>query len=127
MAFSCTDFTDNIINFLIGHGVLNEAEFEPDDPESQSDAATAALTNIFNGKAKSASFMQELLDAHETLTGIGEEHGVRTLADCMYMLSALQKGTYIEVHHPSESKILDVIQGMPSAAVWMIHVQEVTE
>ena len=127
MAFSCTDFTDNIINFLIGHGVLNEAEFEPDDPESQSDAATAALTNIFNGKAKSASFMQELLDAHETLTGIGEEHGVRTLADCMYVLSALQKGTYIEVHHPSESKILDVIQGMPSAAVWMIHVQEVTE
>lgn len=127
MAFSCTDFTDNILNVLIGHGVLNEAEFEPDDPESQFDAATAALTNFFNGKANSACFMQELLDAHETLTGIGEELGVRTLADCMYMLSALQKGAYIEVHHPSESQILDVIQALPSAAVWMRHVQEAAQ
>ena len=74
-----------------------------------------------------ARFMTELLEANETLTGIAEAQGVRTLADCMYLLSALQKGTSIEVHHPTESQILDVVHSLPSAQAWMGHVDEVTE
>lgn len=71
--------------------------------------------------------MNELLEAHETLTEIGERKGARTLADCMYMLSAVQKGRSIEVHHPTESEILDIGQSLPSAALWMTYVHEETE
>ena len=145
MAFSCTDFTDNILNHLIQLGVIREDDYDPEDPESQANAAIAAINKLSaprevllspgspptgaafgkNGEVNSTCFMQELLASHETLTGIGDIHGVYTLADCMYMLSALQRGTYIEVHRPSDSKILEVIQSLPSAKVWMTHVNEI--
>jgi hypothetical protein len=145
MTISCTDFTDNILNLLVGLGVLNCDDFEPDDPGSQSEAATAAIrkladnaggrktpatrtieaVSLCDSHSRAARFMRELLDAHETLTEIAEQKGARTLADCMYMLSALQKGSIIEVHHPSESLILEVIQDLPSESVWMAHVHQV--
>ena len=145
MTFSCTDFTDNILNRLITLGLITEDDYDHEDPESQSEAAIAAINKLCapredfltpackptaaalgkNGEVNSTCFMQELLASLETLTGIGDIHGVYTLADCMYMLSALQRGTYIEVHHPSESKFMEVIKSLPSAKIWMTHVHEI--
>lgn len=74
-----------------------------------------------------ARFMTELLEANETLTGIAEEHGDRTLADCVYLLSAIQKDTFIEYFHPSHSHILEVVSTLPSSQHWMKYIEQVTE
>lgn len=146
MPYSCSDFTNNIINHLFANSLITAAVVDSDNLEHQGDAAMKAISDLAQratepmapapgptiaatspDQSRAAQFMTELLDAHETLTEIGERKGVRTLADCMYMLSAVQKGTFIEVHHPTESKILDVVYSLPSATLWMTYVHEVTE
>lgn len=145
MPYSCADFVSNFINHLFDNGLIPAAVAGSDDLEFQAAEAMAVITDLAGRAAppaptslanatdaaqrqvRSAQFMTELLDGHETLTEIAEHKGVLTLADCMYMLSAVQKGTFIEVHHPTESEILDVLQSLPSSALWMTYVHEVTE
>ena len=45
----------------------------------------------------------------------------------MYMLSAIQKGTFIDFCQSSESQILEVVQELPSAAIWMTYVHQMAE
>ena len=73
-------------------------------------------------------FMQELLDSVEALTRIADEHGARTLADLMYLHSAILSGGFID-HYPDESKVLEITQNLPSAERWMqfIKVEYMTE
>jgi hypothetical protein len=61
--------------------------------------------------------MQELLDSVETLTGIAEQHGARTLADLMYLQNAILSGGFID-HYPGESKVLEIASGLPSGGQW---------
>lgn len=63
-------------------------------------------------------FMGELLDSTETLTGIAEQHGPRTLADLMYLHSAILTGGFID-YIPGESAVMELVQQLPSAARWM--------
>jgi hypothetical protein len=146
MAYSSSDFTADIVNHLFANNLITAAVVDSDDLELQADAAMKAISApaqrantslapaagpstaaALQRQVHAAQFMAELLETHETLTEIAEIQGARTLADCMYMLSALQKGTSIEVHHPSESNILDVIQSLPSAALWLTSVSEVSQ
>lgn len=147
MAYSSSDFTSNIINHLFAHGLITAAVVDSDDLEHQGTEAMAAISDLAQrasdapapgisptdaagitpDQPRSTQFMDELLEAHETLTEIAEQHGARTLADCMYMLSAVQKGSSIEIHHPTESTILDILQSLPSADLWMTYVHEVAE
>lgn len=62
-------------------------------------------------------FMEELLESVETLTGIAEQHGARTLADLFYLHSAILNDSFID-SLPNESKVLDIVQGLPSARLW---------
>lgn len=70
-----------------------------------------------------AVFMREVLEANETLTDIADRHGVLTLADVTYLLSAINNGTYIDYFPTSQSEILDVVSALPSAALWMQFIQ----
>lgn len=146
MSYSCSDFTADIVNHLFANNLISAAAAESDDLELQGKAAMGAVSDLMQSanatvvpainpsaaaalqrQSHAAQFMAELLDAHETLTEIAELQGARTLADCMYMLSALQKGAFIEVHHPTLSNIRDLIQTLPSAALWLTSVYEVSE
>jgi hypothetical protein len=66
--------------------------------------------------------MNELLDSAETLTGIAEEHGPRTLADLMYLHSAVVSGGFID-HWESESQALQIVPALPSGTRWAAFVQ----
>ena len=63
-------------------------------------------------------FMQELLDSVETLAGIAEQHGARTLADLMYLHSAILSNGFVD-HYPDESKALDIARNLPSGEQWV--------
>ena len=62
---------------------------------------------------KATLFYEELLTSVETLTGIVEEHGARTLADLMYLQLAILKDGFID-HYPGESSVLDIASALPS-------------
>jgi hypothetical protein len=69
------------------------------------------------GKFLATQFFEEVLQVHETLTGIADEKGPRTLADLMYLQSAILKGTYVDFY-PGESGLMDVVKALPGAETW---------
>ncbi len=79
---------------------------------SQSQRRTAER----NG-SEAARFMEELLDSVESLVGIAEEHGQRTLADLMYLQNTILTGGCIDVY-PEESKVMEVVRDLPSGQRW---------
>lgn len=146
MPYSCADFTSNLVNHLFANGLITVDVVDSDDLEQQATASMEAISNLALRTANqvapaaasvadqmqliqplSVQFMGELLERHEILTGIGSEYGMETLADCMYLLAAIQKQTSISVEQPTESKIVDVLQTLPSTALWMTYVHQVLE
>jgi hypothetical protein len=69
------------------------------------------------GPTAANQFMQELLDSVETLSGIGEVHGVRTLADLLYLHAAILNGTHID-HVEGESAVREVVSNLASEHKW---------
>lgn len=140
MTYSCSDFTSSIISHLHANRLIPLDVVQSDNLERQAQASIAAISKLamsgvsnldpikrapFGTPAK--RYLAELLETFETLSDIGETYGIRTLADCMYLLSAIQNGTYIEVSETSVSSILEVIKGLPSDAEWMQYVNKVSE
>ena len=76
------------------------------------------------GSAPAMLFFKELMENVETLTGIADRYGPRTLADVMYLQNAILDGSFIELF-PDESAVLDIVDELPSAAIWRKFVQTV--
>lgn len=129
MTYSCCDFTDDVFAELHRVGAITEAEYNDDDLEDnaslQADYAfkgIGRLVEVRDAAAKAKQFMQELLDSVETLTGIADMYGTRTLADLMYLHSAIANGGFID-YYPGESCVLDVIKPLPSGEQWVQYVK----
>jgi hypothetical protein len=86
---------------------------------------SASVQEAVQGPA--ARFMRELLDAHETITDIGEQYNGRTMADVLYLHSAIHKKTCIEVYKPTDSRILELVRQLPSADFWLRHIYVIDE
>lgn len=71
-------------------------------------------------------FMQELLDSVETLSGIADEHGSRTLADLFYLHSAILERGHIELIEGDNSKVMDIAKSLPSGSYWANFIETVT-
>ena len=54
----------------------------------------------------------------ESLTELGDIHGVRTLASLIYLQQAILKGSFIDLY-PDESKVLEVVKALPSHSRWI--------
>lgn len=70
------------------------------------------------GHDQAKLFMQELLNSVETLTGIAEQHGASTLANLMYLHSAILEDGFIDCY-PNECKVLDIARSLPSGDLWV--------
>jgi len=89
-----------------------EINLAPPSTASQDDEERKA-----QGHDRARLFLQELLDSVETLSGIAEQHGARTLADLMYLQNAILSGGFID-HYPEESKVFEIASGLPSGGQW---------
>lgn len=78
------------------------------------------------GADEATRFMQELLDSVETLGGIAEVHGVRTLTDLMHLQSAILRGSFID-SYPDESAAMDIATSLPSGERWAKFVRVVMD
>jgi hypothetical protein len=115
------DYMDILTEGGIAQGVFDsDGKFIADNYEGEqteiSFFAVERLNNL-SGKQATALFFQELLDSVESLTGIAEEHGSRTLADLMYLQNAILSGGFID-HYPDESKVLEIASALPSGSHW---------
>lgn len=88
MGYSCCDFTDDVFAELHRVGAITEAEFNDENLSGNASLRAdyafkgiARLVEVRDAAAKAKQFMQELPDLAETLTGIAEQHGPRTLAE----------------------------------------------
>ena len=63
-------------------------------------------------------FMRELLDSVETLDGIAQSYGTRTLSDLVYLQSAILKGGFVD-HYPEESAVMHIAGALPSGERWV--------
>lgn len=70
-----------------------------------------------SNEARAILFMKELQESVETLSGIAEEHGIRTLSDLMYLQDAILTGGFIDALH-AESAVYELVAALPSGAVW---------
>ena len=117
MAYSCTDFADDVLNNLVNLGIVRDADVPEDDPEAQANLVIRTIIETAGGAAAAQAFFGELLDAVETLSAIADQHGVSTLSQLMYLQSAVLKGTQIEVY-PDEAERLEFLRALPSGERW---------
>ena len=77
-------------------------------------------TQPASGELAACEFNSELLASVESMTLIGEQHGLQTMADLLYLTQAIRIGGYID--EADGSKIREVLQQMPSASRWLAYV-----
>ena len=130
-----TEFSERITEEDLAHAIVDGNTIKINDPNGDFDIQLYRLAPVeinpappssasrddeerkAQGHERASLFMRELLDSVETLSGIAEQHGARTLADLMYLQNAILSGGFID-HYPEESKVLEIASGLPSSGQW---------
>lgn len=131
-----TEFSDRITEEDLANAIVDGNTITISDPDGDFDIQLYRLAPVdinpappptasqddeehqAKGHDRARLFMQELLDSVETLSGIAEQHGARTLADLMYLQNAILSGGFID-HYPGESKVLEIARDLPSGGQWL--------
>jgi hypothetical protein len=121
MAFSCTDFTDDVLNNLTELGLIRAADVEEDDPQAQANLVRAAINGLVvkaagSQEIEALQFFNELLASVETLGGVADLYGTGALVQ-MYLQGAILKGTYIDLDL-KEVTALSFVRDLPSGERW---------
>jgi hypothetical protein len=126
MAYSCSDFTSDVIDNLIRLGLVNENEIEDDNPQAQASIVIRAIVSSAlkqSGADAAQLFFDELLNSVESIGAIAETYGAPALAQLMFLQSAILKGTVIELY-PDEAERLSFLLALPSGGRWWKHVSQ---
>ncbi|SAL86103.1 hypothetical protein AWB74_07567 [Caballeronia arvi] len=120
MAYSCTDFVDDVLNDMVIRNWIKPEQYGPDDPQVQCDAVLGAISDAdvsLRLAADAKQFHAELLDAVETLSGIAEQYGALALANVVYLQTAILKGGVIELTR-DEAENFAFVRDLPSGGRW---------
>jgi len=115
------DYSDILTEAGIAAGVFeNDDRFVADNSEGDKTVVrffTVEALNLTSGKHAASTFFKELLESVESLSSIADRYGSRTLADLMYLQNCILNDGFID-HYPDESKVLEVINSLPSCKQW---------
>ena len=115
------DYSDILTEGGIALGVFDsDGKFITENAEGEKTVIrfySVERLNDLSGKQAATLFFQELLDSVDSLTGIADEHGSRTLADLMYLQNAILSGGFID-YYPDESKVLEIASALLSGNQW---------
>lgn len=120
MTYSCSDFSDDIVRCLVGANLLEPNRLPDGDIKELANMSMNAIVSL-EYKALSARFTSELLGSVETLGGVYETFGARTLINLIYLQQAIADRQLIEVE-PEDQRILELIDCLPSAEQWRQHI-----
>jgi hypothetical protein len=121
MAYSCTDFADDVLNSLLDVGLIKATDIPEDDPQAQASLVISSILEATTGASAAQVFFAELLDSVETLGGVADQHGPSTLAQLLYLQTAILKGTQIDLY-ANEAERLGLVRALPSGERWWKHV-----
>jgi hypothetical protein len=121
VTYSCSDFTDDVLNCLASAGAIDAAAIPADSLGDQSDIAIEAIVKM-QRSVLASRFTSELLAGVESVSAIADQHGVGVLAILFYLQAAINNETYVEIDAP-EMGAVELISTLPSADEWMKHVQ----
>ncbi|WP_298150885.1 hypothetical protein [Flavobacterium sp.] len=76
-----------------------------------------STNDVQDGAALLRKFITELEESVESIEAIGDLYGSRTLADLLYLQSAIVNRSYID-HYPGESSVMTIVGSLPSAKTW---------
>lgn len=125
MAYSCTDFVDDVLNDMVIRSWIKAEQYGPDDPQAQCDAVLGAIGDAdvsLRLAADAKQFHAELLDSVESLTGVAEQHGALALANVVYLQTAILKGGVIELTR-DEAENFAFVRDLPSGDRWWKNVK----
>lgn len=114
-----------LIDPLLDDGEIDESQsvWMEGNGELLKDGKTAAEIKIASYD-RAELFMGELLDSVETLTEIATTHGARTLANLMYLHSAILSGGFVEFFpEDTDVKVSQIVEGLPSAEKWLPYIR----
>ncbi|SAL50321.1 hypothetical protein AWB70_04046 [Caballeronia cordobensis] len=120
MAYSCTDFVDDVLNDMVIRSWIKPEQYGPDDPQAQCDAVLGAISDAdvsLRLAAAAKQFHAELLDAVETLSAIAEQYGALALANVVCLQTAILKGGVIELTR-DEAENFAFVRDLPSGGRW---------
>jgi hypothetical protein len=123
MAYSCSDFVDDVLDNLVILGLIKKDDIPDDNPEGQATLAIQSVIRASAGAASAKAFFVELLDSVESLSAVSDEHGPSALAQLMYLQTAILNGTEIELYG-SEAEKLAFVRALPSGERWWKHVSQ---
>ncbi|CAE6836949.1 hypothetical protein R69658_06546 [Paraburkholderia aspalathi] len=121
MTYSCSDFTDDVLNCLASAGAIDAATVPADSPGDQSDMAIEAIVKM-QRSVLASRFTSELLAGVESVSAIADQHGVAVLAVLFYLPAAINNEIVAEIDTP-EMGAVELIRTLPSADEWMKHIQ----
>ncbi|KAE8758406.1 hypothetical protein FSO04_18595 [Paraburkholderia madseniana] len=123
MAYSCTDFFDDVMRCLVESQAITQAEIPVDDPGSAADLAVEAIVTM-NRSGLSSRFVRELLDEVESLGAVAEALGTGAPAFLFYLQAAILNDSCVKAHG-ADSKLVALVERLPSATIWMKHIQTI--
>lgn len=121
MTYSCSDFTQDVLNCLVSAGAIDAAAVSASSPGDQSDMAIEAIVKM-QRSVLAARFNGELLAGVESVNAIADQHGVAVLAVLIYLQAEISNETIVEID-TSEMGAVELIRTLPSADEWMKHIQ----
>ncbi|MDR5826100.1 hypothetical protein [Caballeronia sp. LZ043] len=125
MAYSCTDFVDDVLDDMVIRRWIRPEQYGPDDPEAQCNAVVGAIGDAdvsLHLAADAKQFHAELIDSVDALSDIAEQYGALALANVVYLQAAVLKGGFIELSR-EQAETFAFVRELPSGSRWWRHVK----
>lgn len=89
-------------------------------PQLESSPVLSPVVDLATRAALAEQFYLELSDQHETFAGIGEDHGVATLANLFHIHWAILSNGFVQVFENAE--VIGILKSLPSNERWLKYV-----
>ena len=123
MAYSCSDFTDDVLNTLISVGLIDRDAIADNDPQAQAEVAVRAIADVARKSADGARvqgadlFFEELYSSRSKLQGLADEQGARTLMCILLVQNAVLSNCPVELD-AEDIPVINFVCALPSGDRW---------
>lgn len=123
MAYSCSDFTDDVLNTLISIGLIDCDAIADNDPQAQAEVAMRAIADlarnatVCEGIRDATLFFKELQGSSGTSLDLADIHGAGTMAKLLSWQNSIMSDTPVNL---LQTDVADFafVRSLPSGERW---------
>lgn len=123
MAYSCSDFTDDVLNTLISLGLVDCDAIADNDPQAQAELALRAIADVARKSADAARildadlFFNEVCASQSKLQDLTDEQGARPLMFIFLLHNAVLSNSLVQLD-PEDIPVVNLVCALPSGDHW---------